>query len=196
MIAAARWRARASATAATSAGPVRTADGPAAGDARGAAPRHQHAPASRFSGPKPPTCWHDRATRRRGVRCLVGAPRGLAVVWPHPPRRVRRLRPLAVAARAAADPISCRSSTAAASTTLRPLLARLDAVRQVCERLLTRAKTVATSVEHLARGESPGHGHACGSRSRDRHPSGRPAWPLRVSTAHGPRRTTAGPAKQ
>ena len=37
MIAAARWRAPASATAATSAGPVNTADGSAAGDARGAA---------------------------------------------------------------------------------------------------------------------------------------------------------------
>ena len=79
------------------------------------------------------TRWRERATCRRGVRRLVGAPRGLAP----PPASGATPAPACSAGRAAsARGIQCRSSTAAASTALRPLLTRLDGVRQVCERLL------------------------------------------------------------
>ena len=53
------------------------------------------------------------------------------VVWP--PASGATPAPACSAARAAAGPIPCRSSTAAASTALSPLRAFLDGIRQVCE---------------------------------------------------------------
>ena len=79
MIAAARWRARASTTAVT-AGPVRTADGPAASDARGAAlaiSTHRQAGSAGRSRP-PAGTTGPRAGAGSGV--LSARP----VVWPHP----------------------------------------------------------------------------------------------------------------
>ena len=179
---------------------------------------HQHAPASRFSGRRGeraaagqarspsartgkqvqraeaahPLARH-RATRGCEIRRLVGASRGLSPT-PRGGRGAcarlqcgpRRRRPEYRAGRAPPPPLPPEIRYSLALTVF-------GTSASACS---TRAKTAATSVEHLARGESPGHGHACRPRSRGRHPSGRPAWPLRVSTAYGPRQTTAGPAKR
>ena len=112
--------------------------------------------------------------------------------WSGPPRRARRLRRLAV--RPAPPPPRYRAGRAPPPPLppeLRYALS-LTVSSKCASACSTRATTVATSVDRLARGEGPGHGYACGPRSRGRHPSGPPAWPLCVSTAHRPRQATAG----